>query len=411
MMDLTEGQQRGLDMVQQLMKAPSTRVGVLAGYAGTGKTTLLREIANTIGMPIVISPTGKAAARVKQASGLPAMTIHRWQYQPEEDPITHTTVYKRVPPDRLARGSAGLIVVEESSMVSRSLWNDILDNALILGVKVLCIGDPFQLPPVDPEDKDPAGFSILNKGNDFVDAYVLMKDIVRQALESPIVRASMAIRGGDAFKGISELPKVLPQDFLDKGDQIQARGGIVIVHKNKTRNTLNQRIRVARRMPDGALQDGEPLLVIRNNYNVQAFNGESYQFEGWAEPPMGMHTVWDYVRKEKEESRFGIARILEPEGGRRFQAVLSEGEVFGSMAAPPQAIGKTADIVHPNQPFVDANLGYVMTAHKAQGSEWDEVLVGIEPSVPFWREDGLRWLYTALTRSRKVSRVCVGASV
>ena len=408
-LELTSGQSRGLEMVAKLMKQPGSRVGVLAGYAGTGKTTLLREVANLVGgMPMILSPTGRAAARVKEATGLPASTIHRWQYMPITDPRTGLTQWDKLPLEKLAIGSAGLLIVEESSMVSRSLWNDIWENATALRLKVLCIGDPFQLPPVDPEDKDSNGFSLLDPNNGYTNEYVLMKQIVRQALESPIIRASMAIRAGDVLKGIAELPKVSPEDFLDRADVIQSRGGLIVVHRNKTRNYVNRAIRVARRLPEEALQEGEPLLCIRNNYLTQSFNGELYTFSDWIEPPAGKHVVYDFVRKQEEHSRFGVAKISDPQNNRSFAAVLSEAEVFGQLQAPPGAIKKTADIVHPDRPFMDANLGLCLTCHKAQGSEAEEVLVGLEPSVPLWKEEGLRWLYTSLTRAVRSCSVCIG---
>jgi exodeoxyribonuclease-5 len=410
LLDLTEGQQKGLEMVSRLMKYPGAAVGVLAGYAGTGKTTLLREVASAVGgLPMILSPTGRAAARIKEATGLPAMTAHRWQYMPVTDPKTGLTKWDKLPLEKLATGSAGLLVVEESSMVSRSLWDDIWENATALCLKVLAIGDPFQLPPVDPEDGG-SGFSLLDPNNGYTNEYVLMKQIVRQALESPIIRASMAIRAGDALKGIGELPKVTPVNFLDRADTVQSRGGMVIVHRNKTRNHLNRQIRAARNLPGEALQEGESLLVIRNNYLTSSFNGELYTFADWIEPPAGKHVVYDFVNKRNEESRFGVARITDPENKRSFAATLSEAEVFGQLQAPPSAIKKTADIVHPERPFINANFGYAMTCHKAQGSEADEVLVGIEPSIPFWKEEGLRFLYTAVTRAIRRCSVCIGYS-
>ena len=406
-LELTVGQQKGLDMVQRLLKMQGTRVGVLAGYAGTGKTTLMREIADISGMPIVVSPTGKAAARVKEATGLTASTIHRWLYSPIDDGKGYTKFIRR-PPEAMARGN-GLLIVEEASMVSRNLWNDIYDAAQIMEMKVLAVGDPFQLPPVDPEDKNPGDFSLLDPKGEFVNEYVLMKEIVRQALDSPIIRASMLIRGGDVFAGIAELQKVKPEAFLDRADEVQSRGGLIIVHKNKTRNTLNQRIRAVRNLPEDVLQDGELLLVIRNNYNCQSFNGETVTFDGWDESPAGLHGIWDYHNKTTEQSRFGVARLTD--GARRFSAVLAEAEVFGRLNAPTGAILKTAGIVHDKKPFVDANLGYIMTCHKSQGSEAAEVLVGIESSIPFWKVEGLKWIYTAVTRAQKSSRVCIGYAI
>jgi len=408
-MDLTKGQKQGLDMARRLVKADGHRIGILAGFAGTGKTTLLKTIAEETGMPVVITPTGKAAARVKQAAGIGAMTVHRWQYEALYDEQTGLVSFAKRPPDQLPQGESGLLVIEEASMIGRDLWNDILDNAIMLGLKVLCIGDPFQLPPVEQErDREP--FSILDSQGGIAHEYVLMSEVMRQALESPVIRASMKIRDGDILGAMGILPHVKPKDFIDKGTRIQAQGGVVIVHRNETRHWANVEIRKVRGFPS-EVQSGEPILVLKNQYDLQAFNGETYRFDSWHERTPTQHTVMDRWAKTREKTGFGIANLSDGERGLEFRGIIAEEELSGKLKSGFGAIEKTGAILFRGLPMIHANFGYAMTVHKAQGSEWPEVLVGMEPSIRFWgksREESLRWMYTATTRSREKCFISVG---
>lgn len=408
-MDLTVGQQAGLAMAKRLATGPAGRVAVLAGFAGTGKSTLLKMIAEEIGIPVIITPTGKAAARVKEVSGLGALTCHRWMYESATNEETGKVEFSRRLPHQLAKGECSVLVIDEASMVNRELWDDISDNAKILGLRILCIGDSFQLPPVD--DKE-TGFSLLDPDAGLAHEYVLMTEVLRQAQESTVIRASMKLRDGDVIGALAELPKVAASDFLEAGARVQARGGVVICHQNKTRHWANNGIRAARNLPKDSLEPGEPLLVLRNNYNLGVFNGETHVFNTWVEPPMGRHSIYDRWTHTREESRLGVASITTPDQVN-FTAVLVIEELFGRLTVGMRAIENTADVVHGVWPMVHANLGYTMTAHKSQGSEWDEVLVAWEPTLRFWgqfRNDALRWSYTSVTRAKEKCSISLGAT-
>lgn len=408
-MNLTKGQLEGLAMVKRLKEAKRTQVAVLAGFAGTGKTTLLKTIAEEIGTPVVITPTGKAAARVKEAAGIGAMTAHRWQYRPLDDEKTGKVGFSKLPPEALARGECGVLVIEESSMINADLWNDIHENAKMLGLKILCIGDPFQLPPVD--DKK-SGFSLLDPNAGIASEYVLMSEVLRQAQESPVIRASMAIRGGDQMAALALLPSVKAKSFIESAARLQAQGGVVICHRNETRHWVNSGIREMRRLSAVDAHPGEPVLVLRNNYKLGVFNGETHKFIEWVEPPMGKHIVYDRWQDVREESRLGIARLM-TDDGLDFQAVVLVEELFGRLKAGFRAMDTTAGVVHGGHEVIHANFGYTMTCHKSQGSEWGEVLIAWEPSLRFWgdsREDSLRWAYTAITRAKEKCSISLGVT-
>lgn len=408
-MNLTHGQEKGIQLVRDLLADPYMQVAVIGGFAGTGKTTLLKYIAEATGIPVIVTPTGKAAARVREATGLGAMTVHRWMYAPIPNEETGEVEFTRLPPDNMAKGESGLLVVEESSMIGVDLWNDIREAALDLGLKILCIGDPFQLMPVD-SNEDHRGFSILDPAQRRAQKYVLLDEVLRQAQDSPVIRASMALRRMDVMGALKELPQVPASKFMETAAHIQARGGTVICHKNTTRHWLNQRLREALGLGE-ALQRGEPILVLKNNYVTMVFNGETYTYSHWIEQTPGIHAVHDPVSKTREKTKLGIASLVDPLDGRDFQGVLFHEELPGRLATRPMFLDKTADILYPGVPIVHANYGYVMTTHKAQGSEWSEVLIAWEPSLRFWgknQEDAYRWAYTAVTRSREKCLLGIG---
>ncbi len=397
-----------MGMVGRLMAKEGFAIAVLAGYAGTGKTTMLRQIAETYGVPRIIAPTGKAAARVKEATGMGASTIHRWLYKYVHDDKTGEGHFDLKVPDEMGAESK-LLVLEEASMVSRDVWNDIEETARMLGIKVLCVGDPFQLPPVD---EDSADFCLLDPELGLASEYVLLDEVVRQALDSPVIRASMLVRSGDMVGAMGVLPRIPPAQAVDTAARISASGGAVICHKNETRFALNELIRKIRGF-EGTLQAGEPVMIIKNSYKLFVYNGEIYPLTAWVDVTEAKHRVYDKWKKIHEETRFGMATFQYDET-TEFTAALAEEEIFGRMKVSGLAIERKADQWFTGSPFVHANLGYALTAHKSQGSEWNDVLVVLEPTIRFWgdgRNNALRWAYTAITRAKKNCTLAMGVKL
>jgi exodeoxyribonuclease-5 len=161
---------------------------------------------------------------------------------------------------------------------------------------------------------------------------------------------------------------------------------------------------------DHALKVGEPLLVLMNNYALDRFNGEVLRFEGWKQTPDELVAVRDRWKNVSLMMSFGIANI---EGG--LSAILSQEEVFGQTAGLSESvISRNAKDYAVNRwgfdrkfspSYLNANLGYCLTCHKAQGSEWDDVVVVAEKTIGgragLYGYEGRRFLYTAVTRAKK----------
>ena len=330
----------------------------LFGYAGTGKTTLARHIAEHIDGEVVFGAfTGKAAHVLRQKGCADAGTIHSLIYRPavsedeEEDGAPMFTIRRDAP-----AGEADLIIIDECSMVDEELGRDLLS----FGVPVLVLGDPAQLPPV--------------KGGGFfteAEPDVMLTEVHRQAADNPIIRLSMDIReGGMPEHGTYGESRVIGRRDIDAGAILAANQ--VLVGRNITRQKYNARIRTLLDFDGDSPCVGERLVCLRNNKQKGLLNG-------------GMWEV-----KARAGKKRGLLRMdLIPEDGGRTTRIGVLPEFFseGAEQIPWQKRRRSDEF----------DYGYALTVHKAQGSQWDDVVL-FDESFAF-REHRDRWLYTAVTRA------------
>lgn len=419
--EFTNGQKVALEMVTAFMKARPPMPAVLTGFAGTGKTTMIKAFASQYGEPIVLAPTGKAAVRVQEATGLKASTIHRWLYVPKEDPETGEVKYRLKDWNQIEIPYNRLVIVDEASMVGREVWEHIWDRCQTNELRVLLVGDTFQLAPVEVNrgrDEQYVPFNILADVETEYRAH--LSEVTRQALDNPILKASMLLRESSRIdQALGLLPRVFGKNFNDKCMDVYQQGGAIIVHKNDTRHRLNAMVR--ERLGYGPeIRVGEPLLVLRNTYEIDRFNGEVIKFDGWSKYDQMPKATRDRWRNISLMLTFGLAKV---DGGK--EVMLSPEQIRGEAAAMTESvIGRTSktyycDNYHdPDKPLysedvggsgseylgpphLHTNFGYALTCHKSQGSEWAQVLVLIENSVRAASYEGRRWVYTAVTRSKE----------
>jgi exodeoxyribonuclease-5 len=265
---------------------------------------------------------------------------------------------------------------------------------------IVCLGDPFQLPPV--AEKGESYFSIVDP-TFICTERVELTEIVRQALDNPIIRSSMLMREGDMMEALIELDMVIPKNMNERAVQVYKNGGAVICHMNATRNALNADVRKALgKGPE--LEVGEPLLITKNNYNTDLFNGEIVNFGGWMDGP----------DKERYLDKFGnngwydvhIGQVQLDKG--RGNPTLCVEEVFGKLDnSLTGSVAYNAGRRYGKGMHQHANLGYTLTCHKSQGSEWPEVFVVVEPTINLNTKMGARWMYTAITRTKEKLSVCM----
>ncbi len=227
----------------------------LFGYAGAGKSTLARHLADHVeGLVIFAAFTGKAALVMRSKGCTDARTIHSLIYR-ATDTETEEPSFELNDDSDAAR--AKLIVIDECSMVDEELGRDLLS----FGRKVLVLGDPAQLPPV--------------KGGGFfteAEPDVMLTEVHRQAAGNPIIRLSMAIReGGRIERGTFGDTRVIGRDELDP--TLVTGADQVLVGMNKTRRAYNGRLRELRGFAGALPQSGEKLVCLRNNRKKGLLNG------------------------------------------------------------------------------------------------------------------------------------------
>ena len=351
-------QSAALDKVGRWLQAGEPQVFRLFGYAGTGKTTLARHVAEAArGEAAFAAFTGKAALVMRSKGCVGASTIHALIYRASEgDEGAPTFALNHDGP----ASRAGLIVIDECSMVDAELGRDLLS----FGKPILVLGDPAQLPPV--------------KGGGFfteAEPDVMLTQIHRQAENDPIIRLSQIVRsGGEIAYGDYGETRVIRRAHIDAAAVLAADQ--VLVGINRTRRMYNQRIRELRGLKELLPVAGDKLVCLRNDRVKGLINGGLWHVEALG----GMRK--DFVRMTvRSEDDIGRAQVK--------VAVLKQ-FFEGSEADLPYPVRRESD---------EFDYGYALTVHKAQGSQWDRVMLFDESRA--FREHSARWLYTGLTRAAR----------
>jgi exodeoxyribonuclease-5 len=384
-MILTAKQEEGLKIAVERYNnhEPYT---VIAGYAGVGKSTLIRFISAALDLDphfvTYIAYTGKAA-QVLRNKGCPnAMTAHRLLYKshPRDD-----GTFIHIPVESLAPYK--LIVVDEVSMLPKKMW----EQLLYYHVHVIALGDPGQLPPVAAENNE-----VLDHPHIFLD------EVMRQAAESEIIQLTMDIRDGKPLKyqlgnevRIVDRTELLKPGFLFWGDQ-------TICGKNDTRRYLNQQMR------EGIWKDqysvepivGDKLICLKNDWDRYSASGDAMV--------NGLTGHLKYIRYAEDPAEVNPFMEKTPiidfqpdfDGAAPFLGVETDYKIFteGTTTVTRGYNSNWKKIPKQYHPH-EFDYGYAITCHKSQGSEFDKVIVLEEFLKSESREDHIRWLYTAATRA------------
>jgi exodeoxyribonuclease-5 len=336
----------------------------LFGYAGTGKTTLARHIAEAVSGKVTYAAfTGKAALVMRSKGCEGAGTIHSLIYRSRgEEEEAPTFVLNPDGPASKAR----LIVIDECSMVDEELGRDLLS----FGIPVLVLGDPAQLPPV--------------KGGGFfteAEPDAMLTEIHRQEADDPIVHMAMTVRqGGRLQLGQMGDSRVIRRDAVEREAVLTADQ--VLVGMNKTRRAYNTRIRELMGRASKLPVAGDKLVCLRNDRKKGLLNGG----------------LWLVSEMRASKSQLVTMRVTPEEeiGGKPVKVSVFPQFFEGAEDTLPYELRRHSD---------EFDYGYALTVHKAQGSQWDNVYL-FDESYAF-REHRDRWLYTALTRAAKQVTVVV----
>ncbi|WP_375450651.1 ATP-dependent RecD-like DNA helicase [uncultured Devosia sp.] len=354
MVDWSPQQDAALVAVSKWIKDKAgPQVFRLFGWAGTGKSTLAVHLGQDVKTVKYAAFTGKAALVMRKRGCKGAQTIHSLIYslvsEKEGEP-------RFVLDPESAAADADLIVIDEVSMVDEQLGRDLLS----FGVKVLVLGDPFQLPPVQG-----AGFFTADEPD------IMLTEIHRQAADNPIIRLSMDVReGGYLERGRYGESLVVAREDVDRDAVLLADQ--VLVGRNKTRLQYNDRLRELRGLPFHEPVAGDRMVCLRNNPRKRLLNGQ----------------IW-IVTEVSRKANGKYSLLLGADEGKGEAKVMTHKAFFAgeedAMAWPER------------RQFDEFTFGYCLTVHKAQGSQWDNVYLFDESFV--FREERARWLYTGITRA------------
>ena len=402
-MTLTPEQDRAFRAIWHWYRSGVAPRFLLAGYAGTGKTTLLQHFINQLDSePLCAAPTGKAASVLqRRLHNARVSTLHRLLYSPlvpstenldilqdalmndpnnpalllaieEEKKRLSEVDLKFSIKGNCELGPGRLVIVDEASMVTNRIQGDLERT----GVKVLYVGDPGQLPPVN--DK---GF--FHKTN----PDVMLTQVQRQALDSAIIRLSMEVREG-RYKSTFNYPNCrrvrkseIPYPEWLTYDQ-------VLTGKNDTRRKINRFFRRSldhfsdkMLMPNGSYPcKGERLICLKNDQDGGFING----------------VICTTVSQAEHNASVGELNCSLLYEGMLLRAVPLWEYPFKVHYYP----NTVEDPWVARQGLREFDYGYAITVHKSQGSEWDRVLLADDFIMSNQPEFRKRWLYTAVTRAK-----------
>ncbi|WP_299868127.1 ATP-dependent RecD-like DNA helicase [uncultured Hoeflea sp.] len=367
-MQFSPQQDEALKAVSRWLKDGRSQLFRLFGYAGTGKTTLARHFAENVDGEVLFAAfTGKAAQVLRARGAKNARTIHSLIYRPrgEEEVSDEETGKTTISPmfsinRQSPLAQAALIIIDECSMVDEALGKDLMS----FGTPILVLGDPGQLPPISG-----GGFFTEHEPD------ILLTEIHRQARDNPIIDLAMQVREGrEIMHGDYGAAKVIGKADVERDMVLDADQ--VLVGTNRTRRRYNQRLRQLKGFTQDVPQAGDKLVCLRNDPSKGLLNG----------------SLWQVMTASKETVKPGINLMVRPEdddmdrGAAKIKLLKSVFEDPGLEV--PWSTKKRYD---------DFDYGYALTVHKAQGSQWNSVVL-FDESFAF-RDTRERWLYTAITRA------------
>ena len=403
-----EKQQKAINLCCDL----SNRIVAITGEAGTGKTTIIKKVYHSLFKEqklynkdgsikaivpncVIVAPTGKAAKRIQEVTGIPAMTLHRLLEYPmpgEIDQETGKPITKFGPKrDRDNPIDQKIVICDEYAMVGRELHSNLI-FALPRGGIVRMFGDNNQLEPIEE------GIVLKGQESAFTTALqkfpsVVLDQVHRQNEQSSIISNAHLINQGMYPKKTDDFQLIFTSDQRQPTDEILK---IVendpeyftwkkqILSPTKTRwvgcDALNNLIQAKRflnsdqigvsierhRWVKQPLQlfVGDKVIINRNNYDLGIFNGET-----------------------------GVVVEAFPYGN----VVVDFGDRIVTIPSEIVTYYKGKWMTY--NPQKDIDLAYVITVHKAQGSEYEEVVYVLDRTIVY--NQSRKNLYTAITRAKK----------
>lgn len=416
---------------------------IIKGYAGTGKTSLVTTLVDTlpeIGMGFVLmAPTGRAAKVISNYTKKPASTIHKRIYQFAALPDGSV---------RMVRANNQfentLFIVDEASMIGeqhefgrRSLLDDLMEYVFSgKYCKLLLIGDTAQLPPIGSQESPALDAAFLCSTFPLTIASCELTEVVRQALQSGILANATHLRelltaqqpeyllpifNIAPFQDCTLIePETFEELLYNAFDSNTESDAVIICKSNKRANLFNQAIRSRIMNMEGEIATGDRLMIVKNNYfwidqnkaisfiangdlvelkKISRFE-EMYGFK-FADAEISFPDYPDMpyleVKIILDTLYSNSASLSEEEWNKLGQSVEED-----YMDIPNRRERYKEMRKNPWLNALQVKFAYALTCHKTQGGQWKNVFIdsSINQKQALETED-LRWLYTALTRAEE----------
>lgn len=401
-MNFSPQQNKALSAVSHWFKneAGQKQVFRLFGFAGTGKTTLAKYFSEDLGEKVKYACyTGKAAHVMASKGCKGATTIHRLIYRPSIASSEHLKKLEKQLKDLLAQRSqpnndiniktierveseiakekenagrmsfslnlesdlrqASLLIIDEVSMINETTGKDLES----FGVPILVLGDPMQLPPI-------YGEGYFTEGT----PDILLTEIHRQARDNPIIAMSKIVREGGILQlGTYGQSRVISEK-LDADDVLSHN--IILTGLRKTKKACDDRARKLLDFSSPLPEPGDVVMCVKNNHNLGLLNGQIWNVTHEAAPaPGGLVSL----------------QVKDPDSDNNISVFTSEKLFYGQPLSRWERDEFTEEFEY----------AYAITVHKAQGSQWNSVLLYDQKDKfsRFSERDKRRWLYTGITRA------------
>mgnify|MGYP002623077777 CR=1 FL=1 len=394
-MHLTNEQKKAARAIYSYMMSPTRDYIAVAGYAGTGKTTVMGFTAGELlkrrpnASIAFTAPTGKAAEVLRQklmaahafGKNCTSSTLHSLLYEPPEKDGKQLRWTKQKSLD------CDVVVVDEASMVNKELFKDVMS----FGKPVVFIGDSGQLPPVGEDLFVP-----------LQETGLVLTEVQRQALDNPILSLATDIRNGNPLPApgtkLGENVLVLAKKssagemIFDKFlRRVGADDCMALCFTNMTRVSINMRARSLLGYEGDLPEPGERVVCLSNDKQARMFNGQTFHVTEAFEHE-GMEDLYVIEFDERAYKYLGWSGTYNNSSTRSLN--LQDIEL-------PMDISRQMATAGQRRPL-SMDYAYCMSVHKSQGSEWDNVML-CDDAGYLQREkpdEYRRWLYTGITRAK-----------
>lgn len=402
-MKLNKEQVVAIDAIKLWANLQGPALLSLTGAAGTGKTTILSEAKKYITSAAWTAMTGRAALRLSEAAGVKSSTLHAVLYKKPEQLKNGEIEFKA-----LAVPSFKFLIIDEASMITPKIFDDLKQWTYFYRMRILFVGDSFQLPPILTEDdkKNNGEFTVFSKviGPELKeimrsgDGIISMATIIRQEKRIPT--------NSNSSYSVVQLPD--PIEYTINEYLSDPQDHMVITWRNQMRMEANHKIRMRLGHTHYLPDENEPIIFCRNGQGV--LNGQIAIVKKIVVGPI-IEGIVTY-RVLLEDKRFILCSV----GGKDEQM---DGQMPFIKNWKNFLRQKRKNNIEDPIPIT---YGYVSTAHKAQGNEFRRVSIMLQSSdlnnanfrahttlpdgrkMPF----GIRFLYTSVTRAKEKVTLTIG---